>query len=100
LKEDFYVCKSLIFIHLKKRELYFNKTILKNALSTEEMFDKNRFICLINNYLVDEKTPFKDLQSSIDKLSESSSDFQKSGWQNKEYNSTLMENLVIIDKMH
>jgi hypothetical protein len=62
------------------------------------MFDENRFICLINNYLVDEKTPIKDLQSNLDKLSDSSSNATNnelnSTWINKEYNAILMENLV------
>ena len=62
------------------------------------MFDENRFVCLINNYLVDEKTSVKDLQSNLDKLSDSSSNSNNndlnSTWLNKEYNAILMENLV------
>jgi hypothetical protein len=62
------------------------------------MFDENRFLCLINNYLVDEKTPLKDLQTNLDKLTEPFSNSNhnelNNTWLNKEYNAILMENLV------
>ncbi len=64
------------------------------------MFDENRFVCLINNYLVEEKTPIKDLQSNLDKLTDSSSNSNNnelnSTWLNREYDAILMENLVYI----
>ena len=64
------------------------------------MFDENRFVCLINNYLVEEKTLIKDLQSNLDKLTDSSSNSNNnelnSTWLNREYDAILMENLVYI----
>lgn len=64
------------------------------------MFDENRFVCLINNYLVEEKTPIKDLQSNLDKLTDSSSNSNNnelnSTWLNREYDAILMENLVYL----
>lgn len=67
-----------------------------NALSTEEMFDENRFVCLVSNYLVEDKTPLKELQASLDKLKEATSaasEYSTHGWTNKEYNAILMQNL-------
>ena len=64
------------------------------------MFYENRFVCLINNYLVEEKTPIKDLQSNLDKLTDSSSNSNNnelnSTWLNREYDAILMENLVYL----
>ena len=64
------------------------------------MFDENRFVCLINNYLVEEKTLIKDLQSNLDKLTDSSSNSNNnelnSTWLNREYDAILMENLVYL----
>ena len=58
------------------------------ALNNENMLnDENRYVCLINNCMIDDSKTFSDFKSSIDKQSESS--------KSNEYNAVLMENLVI-----
>ena len=51
----------------------------KNALSVEEMFDNQKFVCLINDTLVEENCTFSDCLKTLKET---------------EYFAHLMENMV------
>lgn len=56
------------------------------ALNNENMLnDENRYVCLINNCMIDDSKTFHEFKSSIDKQTSKSN----------EYDAVLMENLVI-----
>lgn len=55
----------------------------KNALSVEEMFDSQKFVCLINDTLIDETKSFSECLKLITA-------------DENDYFATLMENLVDI----
>jgi hypothetical protein len=68
---------------------------MKSALSTSEMFDENKFVCLINDCFIDANSTFIDIKSKIDKQIleyPSNTETQSNKY---EYNASLMENLVI-----
>ncbi len=48
-------------------------------MRTDDLFDKNKFVCLINNMLIEENTSFSQVLNTTD--------FE-------EFNAVLMENLV------
>ena len=65
----------------------------KNALSTVEMFDENKFVCLLNDCFVDAKSSFSEVKSKIDKRILENNENQANKY---EYTATLMENLVCV----
>ncbi len=58
------------------------------------MFDNNRFVCLLNNCMVDENKPFSENYAVIRKNKVERHQLDKHELNENEFFATLMENLV------
>jgi hypothetical protein len=85
---------SFLFLFICTKTLSSRINSIQSAFSTEEMFDELKYVCLINDCLLDESKPFDELKSSIEPCKTSAHEDQdERAMSENEYNATLMENL-------